>query len=114
MRQAVSRDVEDIVFLGEQDGPAEQQLKERLATLFAQHADVANAYLVRAVIDGETSVILGLRADGVDESELARDVGAVFAGLFNPRAHLDVVFLSAEQRAAVGRVCRAFYEQDGQ
>ena len=113
MQQAVSRDVQDIVFLGEQDGPAEQQLKERLAALLALHGGVTAAYLVRAVIDGETSVILGLRAEGADESELARKIGAVFASIFNPRAHLDVVFLSAEQLAAVSRVCRAFYQPDG-
>jgi hypothetical protein len=114
MRQTVSRDVQDIVFLGEQDGPAEQQLKERLATLFEQQADVMAAYLVRAVVDGETSVILGLRAAGADESELARKVGAVFASIFNARAHLDVVFLSADRHAAVSRVSRAFYTQDVQ
>jgi hypothetical protein len=74
---------------------------------------VTTAYLVRAVLDGETSVILALRAAGADESELARAVGAVFAAIFNPRAHLDVVFLSETQRAAVSRVCRAFFEQDG-
>ena len=112
MRQAVSRDVQDIVFLGEQDGPAEQQLKERLAALFEQHAGVTKAYLARAVIDGETSVILGLGAAGVDENDLARKVGGVFATIFNPRAHLDVVFLSEDQHAAVSRVCRAFYERD--
>ena len=113
MRQAVSRDVQDIVFLGEQDGPAEQQLKERLAILFEQQDDVTAAYLVRAVIDGETSVILGLRAAGADESDVAREVGAVFASIFNPRAHLDVVFLSEARHATVSRVCRAFYDQHG-
>lgn len=108
-RPAVRREVDDIVFLGEQDGPAEQQLKERLAALFAQHR-VRQAYLARARIDREATVVLGVRAEGADEGALAREVGAVFASIFNARAHLDVVFLTEAQRAAVSQVCRAFYQ----
>jgi hypothetical protein len=111
MRQAASRDVENIVFLGEQDGPAEQRLKERLEALFEQNAGVSGAYLARALVDGEATVVLGLQASGVDESELARKIGAVFASIFNARAHLDVVLLSDAQVAAAGRLCRAFYER---
>ena len=114
MRQAASRDVQDIVFVGEQDGPPEQQLKERLAALFERHAGVSSAYLARAIIDRRTTVILGVSAAGLDESDFAREVGAVFAAIFNRRAHLDIVFLSRDQRAAISRVCRAFYDRDGQ
>ena len=102
-------DAEDIVFVGEQDGPAESQLKAELARLFAQHAGVSQAYLVRAAMDGQTSVVLALRAEGVDEAALAREVGAVFATIFNARAHLDVLFLDAARQAQVSRVCPAFY-----
>ena len=112
MRQAASRDVRDIVFVGEQDGPAEQHLKERLAALFERHAGVSRAYLARAIIDRRTTVILGLSAAGLNERDLAREIGAVFAAIFNRRAHLDVVFLSQDQHAAISRVCRAFYEPE--
>jgi hypothetical protein len=99
----------DIVFVGEQDGPAESQLKVQLARLFARHPGVAQAYLARATLDGQTSVVLAARADGVDQSELARQVGTVFARIFNTRAHLDVLFLDAERQTQVSRVCPAFY-----
>jgi len=106
-------DAEDIVFIGEQDGPAESQLKAQLAHLFARHAGVAQAYLARATLDGQTSVVLAVRADGVDESGLAAEVGAVFAAIFNARAHLDVLYLDADRQAQVRRVCPAFYERAG-
>ena len=104
-------DAEDIEFIGEQDGPAESQLKAQLAHLFARHAGVAEAYLARATIDGQTSVALALRADGLDESALATQVGAVFATIFNARAHLDVLFLDAARHAQVRHVCPAFYQR---
>jgi hypothetical protein len=103
---------QDIVFVGEQDGPAESQLKAQLAHLFAQHAGVSEAYLTRASVDGLATVVLGLAADGLDESDFARRVGTVFASIFNARAHLDVLFLDAAQLAQVSGVCRAFYDRD--
>jgi len=103
------RDAENIVFVGEQDGPAESQLKAQLELLFAKHAGVARAYLTRATIDGQPTVVLALRAERVDESALAGQVGAVFATIFNARAHLDVLFLDAARQAQVSRVCPAFY-----
>lgn len=105
-------DAEHIVFTGEQDGPAESQLKAQLAQLFTTHPGVAEAYLARASIDGQTSVVLAARADGIDEAALATQVGAVFATIFNARAHLDVLFLDAERQAQVRRVCPAFYRRD--
>ena len=104
-------DAEDIVFIGEQDGPAESQLKAQLGHLFARHAGVAEAYLAHTVIDGQASVALAVRAEGIDASALAAEVGALFATIFNARAHLDVLFLDAERQAQVRRVCPAFYQR---
>jgi hypothetical protein len=102
--------VQQIAFLGEQDGAAEQELKEELARVFQQDGTVSKAYLARAVIDGNATVILGVQAQGADESRLAAQVGSAFASIFNARQHLDVIFLSDEQHAEVSRVCRAFFD----
>src|SRR5882724_5958138 len=107
------REAQDIAFIGEQDGPVERQLKEQLAQLFDHHPGVTQAFLARATIDGQAVVILGLRADGVDEASLAGQVGAVFASIFNARQHLDVIFLSEVRLADASRVCRAFYNRSG-
>jgi SseB protein C-terminal domain len=107
------REAQDIAFIGEQDGPVEQQLKEQLARLFDRHAGVVQAYLARATIDGQGTVVLAVHAEGIDESDLAHQAGIVFAAIFNARAHLDVLFLDAARQAQVSRVCRAFYERSG-
>ncbi len=104
-------DAQDIAFIGEQDGPVEQQLKEQLAALFVHHPPVVQAFLARATIDGQATVVLALRAEGADEASLAREVGAVFASIFNARQHLDVLFLSDARLAEVRRVCGAFYDR---
>jgi hypothetical protein len=104
-------DAQDITFIGEQDGPVERQLKEQLAQLFVHHPPVIQAFLARATLDGQPTVILGVHADAADESGLAREVGLVFAAMFNARAHLDVLFLSDARLAEVGRVCGAFYQR---
>jgi hypothetical protein len=53
--------VPSLQFVGEQDGPAERLLKDRLTTLFCQDKTVRTAYLAK--VDnggGEISVLLGL------------------------------------------------------
>ena len=110
-RSLAELEVHDIVFSGEQDGPAEQRLKEHLAQLFDRHPGITKAFLARATIEGQATVVLALWADGVDESGLAREVGVVFASIFNARQHLDIVFLSHAQLAEASRVCRVFYDR---
>src|SRR5882724_9713096 len=102
---------QQIAFLGEQDGAVERQLKEELMQVFQRDKTVNKAYLARAAVDGNPTVVLGVRAEGVDESRLATQVGAVFASIFNARQHLDIVFLSDAQNAEASRVCRAFFER---
>jgi hypothetical protein len=102
---------QQMTFLGEQDGAVERQLKEKLVQVFLQDGTVNRAYLARAVIDGSRTVILGVRAEGANESRLAAQVGSAFASIFNARQHLDIVFLSDAQHAEVSRVCRPFFDR---
>jgi hypothetical protein len=109
--QPAARDAQDIVFVGEQHGSAELQLKDRLAQLFERDPHVTAAFLARATIDGQGTVVLALRADGANETALAGQIGAVFAAIFNARAHLDVMFLPDARHAEVSRVCRPFFQR---
>jgi SseB protein C-terminal domain len=104
----------DITFLGEQDGPAEQRLKEALAVLLGLNATVRRAYLVRVLYDGRTGgVMLGLLTDDEEECEkLVDQMGKAFAALFNTKAHLDIVFLSDEQDAEIRKACPPFYDRN--
>ena len=99
-----------IEFVGEQDGAVERQLKEAIAAALREDAGVAKAYLARVRYDGKTaSVVLGLLTDGDDSEPLVTEIGAIFASIFNGKAHLDVLFLSHEQNADIRKVCPAFY-----
>ncbi len=103
----------DITFLGEQDGPAEQRLKEALAVLLGLGASVTRAYLARVVYDGKTSgVMLGLLADdGKDCDKLAGQIGKTVTALFNTSADLDIVFLNNERDAEIRKACPPFYDR---
>ncbi len=103
-----------ITFLGEQDGPAEQRLKEALAVLLRLGATVSRAYLARVLYDGKTSgVTLGLLADRAQDSEkLASQMSRAFAALLNTRAPLDIVFLNDERDAEIRKACPPFYDRN--
>lgn len=104
----------DVIFLGEQDGPPEQRLKEALAVLFRLNATVTRAYLARVVYGGTTSgVMLGIVADDEEDNEkLVRQLERAFAALFNTEAHLDIVFLNNERDAEIGKACPPFYDRN--
>jgi SseB protein C-terminal domain len=103
----------DIIFLGEQDGPAEQRLKEALAVVLGLGASVTRAYLARVVYHDKTSgVMLGLLTDDDKDSEkLAGQIGKTFAALFKTNADLDIVFLSDERDAEIRKACPPFYDR---
>lgn len=100
-----------VSFIGEQDGPREQRLKEAISVLFDLSATVACAYLVRASTDGSAGVVvLGLLTHDKKESgKLALQMDRAFGALFNTEAHLDVVFLDAESDARIRKTCLPFY-----
>lgn len=104
-------DNQDVTFAGEQDGAVERQLKDKLAEVLRRDATVTRAYLARATVGGNATVVLALRADGAAERVLAGQVGTAFASMFDSAQHLDVVFVDAERERDVRRVCRAFYER---
>lgn len=103
----------DVIFLGEQDGPPEQRLKEALAVLFRLNATVTRAYLARVVYGGMTSsVMLGIVADDEEDGEkLVLQLERAVAALFDTEAHLDVVFLSNERDAEIRKACPPFYDR---
>jgi hypothetical protein len=106
-RELVSRDVR---FAGEQDGEPERRLKAQFAELFGRRADIRRAYLARVTNDSEAGVALCLAAASDDpDTAILREVGAIFADIFNGKEYLDVVFVDDEREAELKRVCASFY-----
>jgi hypothetical protein len=105
------RQVGEIRFLREQDGPNERLLKERLLDLFRQHEYVRKGYLVLVGFGhgSRSEVVLGLRTNSGDEHEIVDRVAAVFAAMCKTGDHLDVIFLTETQDAQITNVCTPFY-----
>jgi len=99
-------------FLGEQDGPPERLLKDKLADLFRPDAGVQAAYLARVRYGDEEEVNVALAVRAVKpETRLVQEVGGIFASLFRTDAHLDTVFLTPEQEFQLAKVCKPFFEK---
>ena len=105
--------VDDGEFVGRQpEGSSERHLQQALADLFRrQHSLVARAYLARVKYAGspEVHVALCLRADGAEQTKLAKDVGRVFASIFSADVHLDTLFVDTSREKALLDVCKPFY-----
>ena len=102
-----------VQFLGEQDGPAEQSLKDRLAEFFTRDRSVLVAYLARVDVGGQAGVALCLKTQFGPDRGLAEKIGAIFKTIFNADVHLDIMFPTAAQEAELSQVCQPFFVAAG-
>ncbi len=100
-----------IQFVEEQDGPAEQELKEKLIPIFIPRRELKEAYLARVEFGSQAgqSVALCLRSKLREDHGLLNEIERTFNALFNAEAHLDIVFLREEQLEPLASVCKPFY-----
>jgi hypothetical protein len=100
-----------IVFLSEQDGPVERQLKQRFILHFSRGIEVSLAYLARVSYNDAANpfVAVCVLADRSKSREIATDIGEIFRKLFNISQSLDIFFLSETQVLEIDRVARPFY-----
>ena len=100
-----------VVFLGEQDGPPERDLKAKLSEFFVRNGTVHAAYLAIVQYPGSNAhhVAVCMKATAVDDPALAEEVGSAFRALFGGHEHLDILFLKGLQEVQLARVCRPFF-----
>ena len=92
------------------DDAAEKRLMAALVPLLRRYNDVKRAYLARVHYDGMAGgMVLGLVTPGEDDEQLVAEIGKLFASLFDASQHLDIIFVSNEQLAAIHKVAAAFY-----
>jgi len=103
--------VQTVHFIGEQDGPPERELKEKLIVLFGQLKLVKIAYLARVKYreTGLAGVALCVRGQPGQERMFAKRVGKVFSPMFASPEHLDVIWLTPDQETSLAKVCTPFY-----
>jgi hypothetical protein len=99
-----------VLFLGEQDGVAERELKAKLVECLSGKNGVQAAYLVRVSYAEVPEPQVALYLSGGDEQAhaLVECVGQAFSGLFKTTQHLDILFLSHTQVVEVQRVAKPF------
>lgn len=104
--------VQDVSFVGEQDGPPERELKKKLTVLFEQLQLVRTAYLARVRYDNADPVHVALcvRGQPGQNRMFADRVNQVFSSMFGSHEHLDTLWLTSEQEVPLKQVCHAFYE----
>jgi hypothetical protein len=100
-----------ILFLGDQDGVIERELKARLTNCFTSKQTVSSAYLVRVSYEEAPGPLIALciRCGEKPAMELAECSGKIFGSLFDPREHLDILFLSEAQVAEIDKIAKPFY-----
>ena len=103
-----------VEFVGEQDGPNERLLKERLGPVLREASHIQRAYLARIGFQpsDSPSVALCLVSSTGDDIDLVKHVDDVFKTIAPRNVFLDVAFLTAKQEEDVARVCSPFYRRE--
>jgi len=111
-RPMQERESSGLRFLGEQDGVPERELKERLSTLFSENGIVQKAYLARVKYEDSTEAVALCVSShyGAIETTVQR-VGSIFAEMFGPQEHLDIIVLEESQEAELALCCPSFFER---
>jgi len=102
-------------FVGEQDGPAERDLKAQLVELLRGEPSVQRAYLALTEQgDGSTAhVTLCLRCStNKEDRSLLTKLAQIFGNMFNSREHPDVRFLREGEERELCSVCTPFYSSE--
>lgn len=103
-----------VVFVGEQDGEVERDLKDRLTERFRSNSQLTEAYLVSVRYDDpkDVHVALCLRtALGINDPSLVKAANAEFVEMFANTQSLDIFFLTPAQAEQVSSVARPFYSR---
>jgi len=100
-------------FTGEQDGPAERDLKDRFVALLRGEPIVQRAYLACAE-HGDVSgvhITLCLKCfPRTEDASLLPKLAGIFGSMFSSQEHLDIRFLEDIEERELRSVCVPFYE----
>ncbi len=101
-----------VIFLGEQDGAPEQDLKAALISCLAKSKEVKAAYLTRISLietpGSKVALCIYPRIDSPDA--MLQCIGATFGKLFSTVEHLDILFLEDQQLIEANKVAQPFFQ----
>jgi hypothetical protein len=101
-----------VTFIGEQDGPAERELKTRLIECLSVEIEVKKAYLVRVSYENNPNqkVAICIQGGGDRASRIVNCLGSVFSRQFSQKESLDVIFLTRDQLHDISAAAEPFFE----
>jgi hypothetical protein len=105
--------VAPIIFLCEQQGRPEDELKQLFSGYFKSELAVSSAFLLRVKYgsSAEQQVALCIRGDGLDRHALLEHTSRIFRAMFNTEQTLDIIFLNSEQEQQALSIGKPFYIQ---
>ena len=113
MRRKLDRPVEmgssEIEFLGAQTGSDEARLQQAVSKALAAHAAVRSAYLARVRYGATAPENIALCLTGASSDAVLDEVQKLFWAMFDHGAHLDLLFITADEEARLVSVCAPFY-----
>jgi len=104
-------EVQEIHFLGEQDGPVERDLKGKIIGSFQPAMEIQTAYLARVSYGNQLHqhVALCLRGNGKRSQAAIREIRNAFRQHFKPTESLDILFLTPQQEGEIALIAKPFY-----
>jgi hypothetical protein len=111
MRSLSSFIPEPVDFVGQQSGPAEDELKRAFLQVIAETPTVQSAYLARVYRGSMPSVAVCIRSSiGMDDKVEDR-LNEIFKSRFRQDQRLDFLFLLEDEESRLRQVCPPFYEK---
>lgn len=104
---------EPVDFLGQQAGPAEDELKTAFLPVIAETPTVQSAYLARIYRSKSPrpSVAVCIRSLIGQDVKVEDRLNAIFRSRFRGDQSLDFLFLVEEEELRLRSVCPPFYER---
>lgn len=103
---------QNLIFIGEQTDPADEQKKATLRWIFEQSRVFRRVYLARVSYGepGVSSVVLCFRNIDTIEEKLSKGLKHMFGELRRKGSTYDCMIIDEEQERELRKVCRPFYE----
>ena len=111
MKEPQVQRIQNIKYIGEQDGAIEKELKSEITKIFKDNKGVKRAYLAQAIYGESLNCDVILCINGKEDINLIRSIDECFSRIFNQHMHLDIIFIEKDKEIEVQRVCKPFYEK---
>ena len=101
-----------MVFVAEQDGIPERELKAKLVEHFVRNRSLESAFLVRVQYGNSEELKVALCLNVRRDVSLARCAAAEFKQMFGSHESLDILFLNRSQLQQIQRAAKPFYTRN--